>query len=109
MNGTCTGAIFMPPPPWCLWEGPKGHISLNLSYKVNFKYFQTNLTNERYITYETGFSFGRLGHTQGWDLGVSWGLGSFFYEIQPDLMCELLSLMAHAPAQFFLGPRPLGP
>ena len=27
------------------------------------------LINERYITYHTGFSFGRLGHAQGWDLG----------------------------------------
>ena len=33
------------------------------------------LTNERYITYQTGFSFGRLGHAKGWDLGVPWGLG----------------------------------
>ena len=36
MNGTCTGAIcYAPPPP-----GPKGQISLNLNYKVNFKDFQ---------------------------------------------------------------------
>ena len=33
------------------------------------------LTNERYITFQTGFSFGRLGHAQGWDLGVPWGGG----------------------------------
>ena len=33
------------------------------------------LTNERYITYQTGFSFGPLGHAQAWDLGVSWGGG----------------------------------
>ena len=31
------------------------------------------LTNEIYITYQTGFSFGRLGQAQGWDLGVPWG------------------------------------
>ena len=27
------------PHPWGLWEGPKGQISLNLNYKVNFKDF----------------------------------------------------------------------
>ena len=38
---------------------------------------------------------------QGWGLGVRWG---FFSEIQPELVCELLTRMAHAT-----GPRPLGP
>ena len=28
-----------PPPPWGPGEGPKGQISLNLNYKVNFKDF----------------------------------------------------------------------
>ena len=32
--------------------------------------------------------------------------GHFFYEIQPDLVCELLIRMAHAPAQFFGSPPP---
>ena len=32
----------------------------------------------------------------------------FFSEIQPDLVCELLARMAHAPTQFF-GLHPLGP
>ena len=64
---------------WGLGEGPKGQISLNLNYKVNFKDFKPNcvylLTNERYITYQMGFSFGGLGHAQGSDLGVHGGLG----------------------------------
>ena len=41
---------------------------------------------------------------QGSDLGVPWGVGwskNFFSEIQPDLVCELLTSMAHAAAQFF--------
>ena len=38
-------------------------------FKPNFVYL---LTNERYITNQTGFSFGRLGHAQGRDLGVPW-------------------------------------
>ena len=47
---------------------------------------------------------------QGWDLGVPWGVGgvNFFSEIQPDLVCELLTWMAHAPAQYFLVPTPWG-
>ena len=47
---------------------------------------------------------------QGSDLGVPWGLSgrNFFFEIQPDLVCELLTSTAHATAQFF-GPHPLGP
>ena len=41
---------------------------------------------------------------QGSDLGVSWGVEwskkkIFFTEIQPDLVCELLTSMAHATAQ----------
>ena len=67
------------------------------------------LTNERYITYQTGFSCGRLGHAQGWDLGVLWGVGGqifFFSKIQPDLVCELLTRMALALLQFFGSPPP---
>ena len=36
MNGTCTGAIFL---VLGLGEGPKGQVSLNQNYKVNFKDF----------------------------------------------------------------------
>ena len=52
---------------------------------------------------------------QVWDLGVHWGelgggLGggvkTFVFEIQPDLVCELLTWMAHAPAQIFRSPPP---
>ena len=57
--------------------------------------------------------------TQGWDLGVPWGGGGgggggggaggfiFFPEIQPELVCELLTCIAHAKEQF-LGLRPPG-
>ena len=68
------------------------------------------LTNERYKIYQTGFSFGRLGHAPGVRLGgtvgVEWSKKKS--EIQPDLVCELLTSMAYATAQFF-GPQPLGP
>ena len=42
-------------------------------------------------------------------LGYRGGLGVkkfFFSEIQPDLVCELLTRMAHAPAQFLGSPPP---
>ena len=60
------------------------------------------LTNERYKTYQMGFSFGRLGHGPGVGLrgsiggggggGGGWGVKkNFFLEIQPDFVCELLT------------------
>ena len=54
------------------------------------------LTHERYKTYQTGFSFGRLGHAPGVGLrgtvgGGGFGGSIFFFEIQPDLVCELLT------------------
>ena len=51
------------------------------------------LTNERYETYQTGFSIGRLGHAPGVGLGSTVGGsgGQFFFEIQPDLVCELFT------------------
>ena len=55
-----------------LQSSPKGQISLHFNYKVNFKEFYTTLcvssqvlTNKRYKTYQTGFSFSRLGHVPG--------------------------------------------
>ena len=62
------------------------------------------LANERYKTYQTGFSFGRLGHAPGVGLGGTvggWVVQIFFSETQPDLVCELLTSMALATAQFF--------
>ena len=43
--------------------------------------------------YQMGFSIGPLGHTPGVGLGVPWGGfgGQFFFEIQPDLVCELFT------------------
>ena len=39
MNGTCNGTIFWFLASLGLGEGPKGQISLDLNYKVNFKDF----------------------------------------------------------------------
>ena len=55
------------------------------------------LTNERYKTYQMGFSFGRLGHGPGVGLRGTVGGGGgggpkiYFLEIQPDFVCELLT------------------
>ena len=46
---------------------------------------------------------------RGGTWGYRGGLGVkkiFFTEIQPDIVCELLTQMAHAPAQFFGSPPP---
>ena len=50
------------------------------------------LTNERYKTYQTGSSIGRLGHVPGVGLRgtVGVGEGQKNSEIQPELVCELL-------------------
>ena len=110
---------FWVPAPWGLGEGPKGKISLNLNYKVNFKGFKQNfvylLTNERYITYQRGFSFGHLGHAQGWDVGVPGGGGgggggvNFFFPKFNQIWCVCYSHEWHMHRHNFLGPRPLGP
>ena len=67
-------------------------------------------TNEGYKTYQTGFSFGHLGHAPGVGLGGTvgggWSKKIFFSEIQPDLVCELLTSMAQAMAQLFWSPPP---
>ena len=52
------------------------------------------LTHEIYKTYQTGFSFGHLDHAPGVGLrGTEGGFGgkNFSPEIQPDLVCELLT------------------
>ena len=45
------------------------------------------LTNERYITYQAGFSFGRLGHVPGVDLGVLGGWGQKLIFLQFNQTC----------------------
>ena len=76
MNGTYNGTFFLGPVTWGLGEGPKGQIYLISITKSISKIFILNfaclLTNERYKTYKTGFSYGPLGHAcpRVWDLGV---------------------------------------
>ena len=75
-------------------------------------YFVYLLTNERYITYQTGFSFGRLGHAHGGDLGVPWGVGgsNFVFPKFNQIWCVSYLYEWHMHwHNFFLGPHPLGP
>ena len=81
-------AIFFAPAPWGPGEGSKGQISFNFKYKVNFKDFVPKfvfiLTNEKYKTYQTGFSFCCLGHAPGvglWGAGGAEGVKTFFSNI----------------------------
>ena len=74
-------AHFFWPRPTGLWEGPKGLISLNIIKFQLLSQFQRFLNqtlcvfsqNERYKTYQTGFSFGRLSHALVVGLGGTMG------------------------------------
>ena len=81
--GCARAHFFLALSPGALGRGQKVKISLNI---IKF---------QKYKTYQTGFSFGRLGHAPGVGLrGTVGGLGGqffFFFEIQPDLVSELLT------------------
>ena len=67
---------FLAPPPGALGRGQKVKYHLISVTKSISKIFLPNfvcvLTNERYKTYQTGFSFCPLGHAPGMGL---WGSG----------------------------------
>ena len=67
---------FLAPPPGALGRGQKVKYHLISITKSISKIFIPNivcvLTNERYKTYQTGFSFCSLGHAPGVGL---WGAG----------------------------------
>ena len=86
MNGVCNGTFF-------IWSplGPGGGAKRSNIIKYHFisitksisKIFKPNfvcqLTNEIYETYQTGFSFGRLGHAPGVGLGDTEEVGVRFF------------------------------
>ena len=108
-------ALFCPA-PWGPREGPKGLISLKslIQLQSQFQRFlnQTlcvfsQMKDTKHIRRD--FHFAAWVMPQVWDLGVPWGIGRIKdSEIQPDLVCELLTLMAHATAPFFGVPAPWG-
>ena len=74
--GRATLNLFLVPPPGALGSGQKVKYHMILITKSISKIFIPNfvcvLTNERYKTYQTGFSFCPLGHAPGVGL---WGAG----------------------------------
>ena len=71
MNGARNFNFFWPLP---LGSGQKVKYHLILITKSISKIFLPNfvcvLTNERYKTYQTGFSLCSMGHAPGWDFGA---------------------------------------
>ena len=76
MNGACNVKLFLAPPPGVLERGQKVKYHLISITKSISKIFIPNfvcvLTNERYKTYQTGFSFCPLCHAPRVGL---WGAG----------------------------------
>ena len=71
-------AHFFAPLPGALGRGQKvkyHYISITKSISKILNQILCLLTNERYKTYQTGFSFGRLGHAPGVGLGGYRGVG----------------------------------
>ena len=78
------------------WGGAKRSNMIKFQLLSQFQIFLNLnfvclLTNEIYKTYQTGFSFLRLGHAPGVGFGGTEGQKLFFSEIQPNLVCELLT------------------
>ena len=102
------------PAPWGPGEGAKGQVSLNFNYKVNYKYFKQSvvclLTDERYNTYQMGFSFRHLGHTPGLGLGGTrrvWAPKFFSPKFNHILYVSYFHEW-HVQWHICFGPRPLG-
>ena len=104
---------FWGPRPLGPWGGAKRSNIIKSALQSQFqKVFKPNfvylLTNDRYITYQTGFSFDRLGHAQGWDGGTVGGWGSIFFLKFNQICCVSYSHEWHMHRHNFLGPRPRG-
>ena len=85
--GRATSNFFWAPPPGALGRGQKVKYHLISITKSISKIFIPNfvcaLTNERYKTYQTGFSFCPLGHASGVGLrgaGAAQGLKNIFFK-----------------------------
>ena len=81
-----TSNFFLAPPPGALGRGQKVKYHLISIIKSISQIFIPNfvcvLTNERYKTYQTGFSFWPLGHAPGvglWGAGGAQGVKKFFF------------------------------
>ena len=110
MNGICNGTIFGVPAPWGPGEGPKGQISLNLNYKVNFQRFLNLLTNERYIS--DGIFIRPPGSGPGvgpgGTVGGGGGGGRILFPKLNQIWCVSYLHELHMHRHIFFGPQPLG-
>ena len=104
---------FLVPTPW---GGAKRSSIIKSELQSQFqKIFKPNfvylITNERYITFQTGFSFGPLVHAQGWDLGYCGGGfgGQFFFPKFNQIWCVSYLNEWHMHRHNFFGPHLLGP
>ena len=73
--GHATAKNFLAPPPGALGRGQKVKYLISFTKSISKTFipnFVCVLTNERYKTYQTGFSFCCLGHAPGVGL---WGAG----------------------------------
>ena len=84
--GRATSNFFLAPPPGALGRGQKVKYHLISITKSISKIFIPNfvcvLINERYKTYQTGFSFCSLGHAPGvglWGAGGAQGVKKNFF------------------------------
>ena len=102
MNGACNSTFFFGPAPWGPGEVPRGQISLNIIKFQLQSLFQRFLNQTLCVFLQMNdikhirrdFHLAAWVMPQGWDLGVPWGVGGSkkkFSEIQPDLVCELLT------------------
>ena len=85
---------FWGPRPLGPWGGAKRSNIIKSELQSHFQRILNQtlciFSQLKYITYQTGFLFRRLGHAKGWDLGVPlgvWGPKKKFSEIKPDLVC----------------------
>ena len=110
-----TAQFFGSPPPGALGRGQKVKYHLISITKSISKIFKPNfvclLTIERYKTYQTGFTFCRLGHAPGVGLGGTvggWGVQKRFPKFN-QIWCVSYLREWHMQLHNFLGPRLLGP
>ena len=92
--------IFFGPAPWGPGEGPKGQILLNIIFQLQSQFQRffnqtlcvfSHMKDIKHIRRD--FHLATWVMLQGWDLGVPWGVGEVKTksEIEPDLVCELLT------------------
>ena len=112
--------IFFGPCPLGPWGGAKRsniikyhEISITKSIsKIFYPNFVCPLTNERYKTYQTGFSFGCLGHAPGVGLGRTvggWVVKKKKFPKFNQIWCVSYLHQWHIQGHNFFGPHPLGP